>query len=154
MIDAKNNGPDGVRQAPKRRAPRRRQRGLTLLEILVVVTILALVAGVAGQAVFNALAGAQEDTAKVQIKNLEDALETYRVKFHKYPSTSEGLQALVKPPKGRAIMESIPKDPWDQEYIYISPGQHRTGRFDLSSKGADTTAGTEDDITNWKQDSA
>lgn len=134
-----------------RRIPRRGRRGLTLIEILVVVTILGLIAGIAGVAVFNALTDAQIDATKVQIKNLADALELYKIKFNKYPTSAEGLVAMEKPPGGKkAVMEKIPKDAWDNEFIYVCPGSHNPNKFDIKSKGPDGAEDTEDDITNWQ----
>jgi len=136
----------------KRRIPRKGQRGLTLIEILVVVAILGMIAGIVGITVANQLGEARIDTAKVQIKNIGDALELYKVKFNKYPTTAEGLDALVSPPEGRQpLMETIPSDPFGQDYLYVYPGTHNQSKFDLYSKGPDGTADTDDDITNWKR---
>jgi len=129
---------------------RRSRRGLTLIEILVVVTILGLIAGIVGITVAGQLEEAKVDTAKVQLKNISDALELYKVKLNRYPSTAEGLGNLVSPPEGRnPFMETIPQDPFGNEYIYISPGTHNPSKFDLYSKGPDGVADTDDDITNW-----
>ncbi len=128
---------------------RRRQRGLTLIEILVVVTILGIIAGIIGINVVNALDDAKKDTAKVQLKNISDALELYKIKFSRYPTTAEGLAALAKPPEGKKpVMENVPKDPWGNEYIFVCPGQKNPSKFDLQSKGPDGVADTEDDIRN------
>ena len=134
----------------KRRYPRKGMSGLTLIEILVVVTILGIIASIVGIQVAGQLEEAKTDTAKIQISNISDALELYRVKLNRYPNSAEGLNALTSPPKGKKpIMEKIPNDPWDNEYIYVAPGQHNTSKFDLQSKGPDAVADTEDDITNW-----
>jgi general secretion pathway protein G len=134
----------------KRRKPRRGSRGLTLIEILVVVTILGIIAGIIGINVIGALEDAKNDTATVQLKNVGDALELYKIKFSRYPNTAEGLSALEKPPEGKKpLMESVPKDPWGADYIYVSPGQHNPSKFDLQSKGADGIADSEDDVKNW-----
>lgn len=131
-------------------ARRRRQRGLTLIEILVVVTILGLIAGIVGITVANQLEDAKIDTANIQIKNIGEALELYKIKFNRYPNTAEGLQVLAKPPGGKKpLMETIPKDPWDADYVFVSPGTHNPSKFDLQSKGADGVADTEDDVKNW-----
>jgi len=134
----------------KRRSPRKGMVGLTLIEILVVVTILGIIASIVGIQVAGQLEEAKVDTAKIQIGNISDALELYRVKLNRYPSSAEGLNGLTSPPKGKnPIMEKIPKDPWDNDYVYVAPGQHNTSKFDLQSKGPDAVADTADDITNW-----
>ena len=138
-------------ETAKRRTARPGMVGMTLIEILVVVTILGIIASIVGIQVAGQLEEAKVDTARIQISNIGDALELYRVKLHHYPSSAEGLNGLASPPKGKApIMEKIPNDPWDNEYIYLSPGQHNTAKFDLQSKGPDAVADTADDITNWQ----
>jgi general secretion pathway protein G len=141
---------DERKKPTTRRRGGKSRRGLTLIEILVVVTILGLIAGIVGITVANQLEEAKIDTANVQMKNVGDALELYKIKFNRYPNTAEGLQALVKPPEGKKpLMETVPKDPWDAEYIFVSPGQHNPSKFDLQSKGPDGIADSEDDIKNW-----
>lgn len=139
-----------AKKVHKRRAPRRSRRGLTLIEILVVVTILGLIAGIVGLNVAEQLEETKVDTASVQIKNIGESLDLYKIKFNRYPTTAQGLQALTSPPKNKKpLMTTIPKDPWDSDYLYVSPGSHNQGKFDLSSKGPDGVADTEDDIKNW-----
>jgi general secretion pathway protein G len=134
------------------RRPRRLARGLTLIEILVVVTILGLIAGIVGVAVVGQLEETQVDTTRTQIKNIENALDIYKMKFGSYPSSTEGLGVLANPPNNRnPIMETIPKDPWGGDFVYISPGQHNPASFDIYSKGPDQQGGTGDDITNWSE---
>lgn len=140
-----------MKSRKNRRLPRRGMEGLTLIEILVVVTILGIIAGIVGVAVVGQLQDAQVDATKVQISEIAKNLDLYKVRFHRYPTTQEGLQAMVSPPEGKKpIMESIPKDPWGADYIYVSPGQHNPSKFDLQSKGPDGVADSEDDVTNWK----
>lgn len=133
-------------------ASRRRQRGMTLVEIMVVVVIISLVAGVVGVAVLNRLADAQKKVAQTQMKQIADALELYKLSFRSYPSTGEGLAALASP-KGneRPFLPSVPKDPWGNDYVYIYPGTHNQGGFDIMSYGADGVQGGNDDIANWEQ---
>lgn len=144
------NANEETQRRRRRRAPRKGRRGLTLIEILVVVTILGLIAGIVGITVANQLEDAKIDTARVQIGNIEDALELYKIKFNRYPNTAEGLQVLASPPGGKKpLMETIPKDPWDADYVFVCPGTHNTSKFDLQSKGPDGVADTEDDVKNW-----
>ncbi len=134
----------------RRRRPRRGQAGLTLIEILVVVTILGIIASIVGISVADQLEDAKIDSCRVQLEEMSKALDLYRVKYHRYPTTAEGLNALTSPPGGKTpIMDSIPKDQWDQDFVYVSPGQHNSSKFDLQSKGPDGVADTEDDIKNW-----
>ena len=136
-------------KAPKRR-PRPGQEGLTLIEILVVVTILGLIAGIVGITVASQLEDSKVSTADLQINRLSEALDLYKIKYNRYPNTAEGLNALVSPPGGRKpIMETVPKDPWDNDYVFVSPGTHNSSKYDLLSKGSDGVADTDDDIKNW-----
>lgn len=138
----------GDRRMPARRRPRKGQRGLTLIEILVVVTILGIIASMVGITVANQLEDAKIQTTRTQIADIAKALDLFKIKFSKYP---QSLNDLVTPPEGKKpIMESIPKDAWDNDYVYIFPGQHNPGKFDIQSKGPDGVTDNEDDITNWK----
>ena len=136
------------KQGPHARR-RRAERGMNLLEIMVVLVIMSLVASVVGVNVLNRLQDARRKSAGVQIKAFTEALELYKLQFHQYPSTAEGLQAL-KAPKGNAspFLSSIPEDPWGHEYVYIFPGATNQGGFDLMSYGPDGVQGGGDDITN------
>ena len=142
-----------IRKDSKAKALRRAaQRGMTLVEIMVVVVIISLVAGVVGVAVLNRLGEAQKKVAFTQLKNISDALELYKLSMRNYPSTAEGLNALVSPKNGeKPFMPQVPKDPWGNDFVYIFPGTHNQGSFDLMSYGQDTVQGGGDDITNWDQ---
>ena len=126
------------------------QRGMTLIEIMVVVVIISLVAGVVGVQIFGQLKSAQISTAKTQMKQIGEALDLYRLNFRGYPSTAEGLGVLAAP-KGNAepFMPSIPQDPWGNDYVYVYPGTHNSGKFDIMSYGPDAVQGGGDDIGNW-----
>lgn len=127
------------------------QRGMTLIEIMVVLVIISLVTGVVGVAVLDRLRDAEMKTAKTQIKQLGEALELYKLSKRRYPSTSDGLTALAaSSAQEGAFMREIPKDPWDKDYVYISPGTHNGEAFDLMSYGPDGVEGGGDDVTNWK----
>jgi general secretion pathway protein G len=131
-------------------------RGFTLLEVMVVIVIL----GILGSIVVPNLMGAT-DKAKIQkavsdISNLETALKMYKLDNNNYPTTEQGLEALVSqtdieplpkrfPEEG--YIPRLPKDPWDNDYQLLYPGEH--GVLDVFSMGPDGEAGTDDDIGNW-----
>ena len=108
-------------------------------------------AGVVGVAVLNRFAEAQRRVAYTQMKQIGEALELYKLANRHYPTTAEGLTALIQP-KGnqKPFMTSIPKDPWDADYVYIYPGSHNTTSFDIMSYGPDGVQGGGDDINNWE----
>lgn len=134
-----------------RRFHRAAERGMTLIEIMVVVVIISLVAGVVGVAVLNRLEEAKAKLAFTQLKQISEALELYKLSLRQYPSTAEGLFALAAP-KGNAqpFMREIPEDPWGNDYVYIYPGSNNPGSFDLMSYGQNEVQGGGDDVTNWK----
>ena len=134
-----------------KRRPRYHRRGLTLIEILVVVTILGMIASIVGIMVAEQLEQARIDSTRVQMSNIADALQLYKIKVNRFPNTAEGLQALTNPPNGKKpILEVVPKDAWSEEFIYVAPGTHNPSKFDLQSKGPDNVADTEDDLNNWE----
>jgi general secretion pathway protein G len=135
-----------------------RARGFTLIELLVVLVILGLLAGLVGPQVIKYLGGANTKTAKLQIEDFSTALDAFRLDMGRYPTTSEGLQALVSQPAGAPRWNGpylrkniVPKDPWGHDYQYRSPGQH--GYFDLYSLGADNVEGGDgenQDVVSWQ----
>jgi general secretion pathway protein G len=117
------------------RKQRRKSRGMTLIEIMVVITILGLIAAAVGVAVIPQLEAARRDRASLDIKNIQGAMKLYYPKKGKYPDTASGLQALVE----AQALEQMPKDPWNNDYVYINEG----GKPVIISYGADGTAGGE-----------
>ena len=135
-----------------------KETGLTLIELMVVITILALVGAVIGPKVFNQLGGAKTKTAKMQIEDFGAALDLFYLDNGRYPSSDEGLDSLIQAPGGMDKWNGpymkknlIPKDPWDNEFHYASPGEN--GAYDLYSYGADNAPGgdKEDaDVVSWE----
>jgi general secretion pathway protein G len=131
-------------------------KGFTLLELLVVMVIIGLLAGLVAPRYFAQVGKSQTKVAKAQIDSLEKALDQYRLDVGHYPSTEEGLQALVVAPSGETnwagpyLRKSIPADPWGRAYVYNQPGTH--GDYDLLSYGKDGReggTGEDADIVNW-----
>lgn len=132
--------------------------GFTLLEILVVLAIIGLLAGLAISNVDKIFGGAQRDTTALQVReSMKTPLVSYKIHMGDFPSTSEGLQALVTPPANRAERwngpylnpPKVPVDHWGEPLQYAYPGTHNKGSYDLWSKGPDRQTGTADDIGNW-----
>jgi general secretion pathway protein G len=133
-----------------------RLQAFTLLELLVVVAIIGLLAGYVGPKYFGQLGKAETKAARAQIDGLEKALDQYRLDVGRYPSTEQGLNALMVQPSGASkwigpyLKKGIPPDPWGRPYNYKSPGEH--GDIDLYSYGRDGSqggTGEDADITNW-----
>lgn len=137
----------------------RRSDGFTLIEIMVVMVILGLLVAIVAPNIMGRSDEARVTVAKTQMSNVANALDLYRLDNSHYPSTQQGLQALVTRPSGNpepsnwnpdGYLNSVPVDPWDNEYQYISPGTE--GPYDLYSYGADGQEGGQGinaDISVW-----
>jgi general secretion pathway protein G len=134
------------------------QAGFTLLELLVVLGIIAMLAGLVGPQVMKHMAESKVKAAKVQIEDLAQTLDMYKLDVGSYPSSDQGLEALITSPDGAdrwngpyLRKNKVPLDPWNNEYKYASPGEH--GKFDLYSMGADGKEGGEgedQDLVSWE----
>lgn len=143
-------------------AYKRNERGFTLIEIMVVIIILGILASYVAVKITGQTEDARRTQAKVQIETFETALKMYKLDNGSYPSTEQGLQALVEAPTTGRLPRNwreggylekgrIPKDPWKNDYIYLSPGFH--GDFDIISYGDDNEPGGEGkdaDVNNWE----
>ena len=140
---------------------RRNDKGFTLIELMVVIVILGILAGLIVPRIMGRPDEARRAKARIQIESIETALKMYKLDNGNYPTTEQGLQALVEPPAvgtplknwrqgGYLEKGNVPKDPWDHDFIYLSPGAH--GEYDLTSRGADGEPdgeGKNKDITSW-----
>jgi general secretion pathway protein G len=138
------------------------RRGFTLIEIMVVMVILGILAGLIIPRIMGRPEEARRTKARIQIESIETALKLYRLDSGSYPTTEQGLQALVESPAvgklpiawregGYLEKGKVPKDPWGNEYVYLCPGIQ--GDFDLISYGADGETGGEgkdQDINSWE----
>ena len=141
----------------RRRSSRHGERGFTLVEILVVITIIGLIMALVGPRVLNYLGEAKVKAAKIQIESFSSTLDLFYLDAGRYPSTAEGLAALVQRPgsvqswNGPYLKGAVvPNDPWGHSYVYRLPGEH--GPYDIISYGADGQeggTGTAADVTNW-----
>jgi len=140
------------------RAKKSPNGGFTLIELLLVLVILAALATIVVPKFTKRSEQAKVTAAQADIANLEVALDAFEIDTSRYPTSSEGLKALIEQPsntkdwKGPYIKRGVPKDPWGNGYTYKQPGQHNEFGYDLHSYGPDGQQGGEDDITNWTED--
>jgi general secretion pathway protein G len=143
--------------------PPQRRRGFTLIEIMAVVLIIGMLTGMVGLAVWRRVDTARVQSTRSQIKLLEGVLEAYRMDNATFPTTEQGLSALIQPPPearnadpgGYLNERRVPKDGWGHSFQYQFPGEHNPGAFDLWSLGGDGNpggTGTDADIGNWVDD--
>ena len=140
------------------------EKGFTLIEVMVVIIILGILAGIVGVKVIGHIDEAKRIQARTQIQALKTALKLYRLDNGNYPSYEQGLQALVTPPEvgklprkwregGYLDSNNVPKDPWGNDYYYMIPGVH--GEYDIFSYGNDNEPGgdgNDADVNSWEID--
>jgi general secretion pathway protein G len=137
-----------------------KRNGFTLIEVMLVVLIIGVLAALAVPRLVGRSQEARITATYADIEsNISIALDLYELDSGTYPSTEQGLSALVVKPSSSPVptdwkgpyLKKIPKDPWGRLYVYKNPGEKNTTSFDLYSLGPDATEGTEDDITNWEK---
>lgn len=139
------------------RVLRRLARGFTLIELLLVLVILAVLAAMVVPKFTRRSEQARITAAAVDISNIGVALDAFEVDCGRYPTSEEGLRALLDQPanaaawRGAYLNRGMPKDPWGNAYVYRCPGQHNTDGYDLYSLGADGQDGGGDDSDNWSE---
>jgi general secretion pathway protein G len=122
-------------------------KGFSLLEIMVVITIMTMIMGAVGVGVMSYLDKSKIKQARIDISTISNALDLYKTEFGRYPDSEDGLSRLVEE---KILKEKkIPKDPWGNDFIYIYPGSNNEDSFDLYSFGPDGKEGGNDDIVNW-----
>jgi len=138
---------------------KKKEKGFTLIEVLIVMVILGILAALVGPRMFGKVGKSKQKAAKSQIALFETSLDAYRLDMGRYPTGEEGLQALRKKPDaddsenwdGPYLAKESPLDPWGTPYVYVYPGEH--GEYDIISLGADKNTGGEGedtDIASWK----
>ncbi len=132
---------------------KKHEEGFTLLEIMVVLVIIGVLAAMVAPRFIERADEAKVDSTKAQMQTIAQAMKLYRLQNGSYPSSSEGIGALVNAGKdGKRYLDSMPKDAWGRDFIYLSPGVH--GDFDILSYGADGKqggSGFDADIGNWDE---
>jgi len=143
----------------QKRTRRLNTSGFTLIELLLVLVILATLAAVVTPKFTKRSEQARITAVKTQISQFEVALDTFQIDVGRFPTTAEGLQALVEKPASNAegwlepyLKRDIPKDAWGNDYVYRYPGQYNEDGYDLYSFGPDGKQGGDDDITNWSEE--
>jgi general secretion pathway protein G len=140
-------------------------RGFTLIELMVVIVILGILAGLIVPRIMGRPEEARRTKAQIQMESIETSLHLYKLDNGAYPTTEQGLQALVEAPTvgqlpkawregGYLAKGRVPKDPWGNDYVYLSPGVHDEDGFDITSYGSDGEPGGEGkdkDINNWEE---
>ena len=137
----------------------KKQSGFSLLEIMVVLVIIGMIMAIVAPNIMGQQEEAKIDKAKIDISALEDAMNMYKLRNNRYPTTEQGLEALVEEttieplpkrfPEG-GFIEKLPVDPWDNPYQLVSPGEF--GKIDIFSMGPDGVSDTDDDIGNWTEE--
>ncbi len=145
-----------IKQLTNRPDRARATSGFTLVELLLVLVILGILAGIVVPKFGGTTERARISAATAQLSTFATALDLFEVDNGYYPKGKNGLNDLIVKPRDASAawhpyLESVPLDPWKNPYVYECPGKHRPGSYDLMSMGVDGRVGGDDDITNWEQ---
>lgn len=126
-------------------------RGFSLIEIMVVVTLMGILMTIGTVYFMGRLEEGRMQTARTQVHEISKALDLYKLQHGTYPTSAEGLDVLINPTRGQPMMQKLPLDPWNRPYNYEVPGTHNPKAFDVWSDGPDGEGG-EEAIGNWSED--
>lgn len=137
-------------------AKRSRSQGFTLIELLLVLVILGILAAIVVPKFAGRTEQARVTASQTQISAFSTALDAFEVDNGYYPKGKNGLQDLITEPRDAKswhgpYLKDVPKDPWNNDYVYECPGRHNSSSYDLMSMGPDGRVGGDDDIANWQQ---
>lgn len=126
-------------------------KGFSLIEIMVVVTLMAILIGLGTTYLMNQLERGKEQAARSTAYEIAKALDLYKLQHGSYPTVSEGLEVLVTPASGKPVLDELPNDPWKRPYNYAIPGEKNPKSFDVWSSGPDGNAAQDTGFGNWPE---
>jgi len=124
--------------------------GFSIIEMMIVLVIIGMVVTLTVSGLSNTLSKAKIKAAQIKAYNLSRTLQEYKLHFGDFPSEKEGWYALINPPDGLSYLDEVPKDPWNEDFVYIYPGDHNSNMPDILSRGPDRIF-SDDDIGNWEK---
>ena len=127
-----------------------KSKGFSMIEIMIVLVLIGIITTLGISTLSGSLSRGKIKVAQIKAYELSRLIDFYKIQFGNYPSNDNGWNALINPPDGSAIINDIPNDPWNNQYLYIYPGIHNLNSPDIVSRGPDGIFST-DDIGNWEK---